>query len=70
MGTLIYLIGVIIAYLIVMDFVSFSKKTIDRPLFSKCVLVSLFSWLLVVIYIFTFVYVYISNKTNKNEGEL
>lgn len=70
MGTLIYLIGVIIAYLIVVDFVSFSNKTIDRPLFSKCVLVSLFSWLLVVIYIFTFVYVYLSNKTSKNEGEL
>ena len=70
MSTIIYLFGVIIAYLIVRDFVSFSNKTIDRLLFRKCVLVSLFSWLVVVIYIFTFVYVYLSNKSNKNGGEL
>ena len=70
MGTIIYLLGVIVAYLLVMDFVSFSRSTIDRPLLSKCIIASLTSWLLVVIYIVVFVYVYISNKKNKIEGEL
>lgn len=59
---LIYLIGIVFAYLIVRDFVKFTNKTIDKANFGWYVLLSLTSWALVIAFILIFAYVKAENK--------
>ena len=59
---LIYLIGIVFAYLIVRDFVKFTKKTIDKTNFGWYVLLSLTSWVLVIAFVLIFISVKAENK--------
>ena len=61
-GLLIYLIGIVFAYLIVRDFVKFTNKTIDKSNFGWYVLLSLTSWVLVIAFVLIFVCVKAENK--------
>jgi hypothetical protein len=63
---LIYLIGIVFAYLIIRDFVKFTNKTIDKTNFGWYVLLSLTSWVLVIAFALIFVCVKAENKLDDN----
>lgn len=63
---LIYLIGIVFAYLIIRDFVKFTNKTIDKTNFGWYVLFSLTSWVLVIAFVLIFVCVKAENKLDDN----
>lgn len=58
----IYLIGVILAYLVVRDFLSFHKKDLTKDTFGWVVLLCLFSWAVIFAYIIIFVIIKMDNK--------
>lgn len=63
----IYLIGVILAYLVVRDFLSFHKKDLTKDTFGWVVLLCLFSWAVIFAYIIIFVIIKMDNKREDNE---
>jgi uncharacterized membrane protein len=63
---LIYLIGIVFAYLIIRDFVKFTNKTIDKTNFGWYVLLSLTSWILVIAFVLIFICVKAENELDDN----
>ena len=50
----VYLIGVILAYIVIRDFLSFHKKDLTKENFGLAVILSLFSWVVIFAYIIYF----------------
>ena len=50
----VYLIGVILAYIVIRDFLSFHKKDLTKENFGWAVILSLFSWVVIFAYIIYF----------------
>ena len=63
----IYLLGVILAYIVIRDFLSFHKKEITKENFGWVVLLSLFSWAVIFTYIIVFVIIKMDNKREEKE---
>ena len=63
----IYLLGVILAYIVFRDFLSFHKKKITRENFGWVILLSLFSWAVILTYIIIFVIIKVDNNREDKE---
>ena len=63
----VYLIGVILAYLVVRDFLSFHKKDLTKDTFGWVILICLFSWAVILAYIIVFVMIKVDNKREDKE---
>lgn len=64
----IYLIGVLLAYLIVIGYVNWSNNIEYNTTNSiKCFIISLASWIVVLLYVAIFLSIYFDKMKNKNQ---
>jgi hypothetical protein len=66
MWIVFYLIGLVLAYIIILDFVNWNENVkFEFGSAVKCLLLSLFSWLLVIAYVALMINAYIENEKIK-----
>ena len=66
MWIVFYLIGLVLAYIIILDFVNWNENVkFEFGSAVKCLILSLFSWLLVIAYVALMINAYIENEKIK-----
>lgn len=66
MWIVFYLIGIVLAYIIILDFVNWNENVkFEFSSAVKCLLLSLFSWLLVIAYVALMINTYIESEKIK-----
>lgn len=63
----VYLIGVILAFLVIKDFLSFHKKDLTKDTFGWVILICLFSWAVIFAYVIVFIIIKMDNMQEDNE---
>lgn len=63
----IYLLGVILAYIVIRDFLSFHKKEITKENFGWVLLLSLLSWVVILVFIMMFIWIKYDNCREDKE---